>query len=326
MISIQNSTKISSKNLLLFFLTILLILKTVFILNFVTSGDFEVYKFLYNVAELNDVDFGYHEYISKINSMEVGHYIVIWLFSNIGVDWLYYTLISNVVFLVLLVNALSRFGYKWQYLLPLSVVNIYTDVLYFSAERLRLSLIFLLIAVILRSKIGVSMLFLLFGIITHVQLVLIIIPVIIMYGLPEMFQREVLKIKNVLFYIVAFLIFLNIFPQISEHGISKIVGHFHDNGLNIPYKTGVLSALMIFASDRRLKATISALCLCAISFIVGDGRVNLIVFFMAIHAMVKSVKWEPMAWVLIFYGLIQSVRFGLNIINFGTGFTEDGKI
>lgn len=135
----------------------LLIGLLVFLLSFTISGFYSLgdqlgYHSAYNIIRGVDISFGFELYRSYISSVEPVHYLISAIGSNFLVDKNLYFGFINGVLAVYTVRWMQSLGVSYTFTLPFIFTNYYMLVLYLTAERLKLSMLFFVLAAVLLSK------------------------------------------------------------------------------------------------------------------------------------------------------------------------------
>lgn len=299
------------------------VLKTSFFYSAFTVGDAEVYAYLYELVKNKYLISAYLDYTDKINSVEFGHFFSIWIFSNIGFSREFYLCFFNGLFSYFTSRHCIIKGIPVFYVLILLIFNFYTDVLFFSAERIKIAIFFLSLWFFFRNSSKNKFLISLIAAVTHLQSIIIIF-IINIYEYK--FNFNVNK-KNTLLYSlpsIPVLFFILWATPLGDQFIQKIQGYNQDYGGIIPFKTVILSSLLILCSSNTYKAVIVSFAVVVTSFLLGDGRVNFIVYYLLFFECFYARNWYRVliGSCLLVYGAIESVDFISNALIFGTGFDD----
>jgi hypothetical protein len=303
----------------------LVVAKTILLFPYILDGDMYVYNNLYElVNNLNIID-GYLIYTSNINSAEIIHYLLIWISSNTSIPRVVFLATFNALIAYLAFTILFN-SRNYLILSFLLLFNVYADVLYFSAERLKFSIIILILALQFKPAI-VKALIASCAVAAHVQTVLIIM----LFNIIKINSNSIktLKGRNLKNLIIIGLAFLTVgLSPLSDHAISKVTAYNSDYGGVIPYKTILISIALVYVAPRKLGALLASVISVIAAMYIGDGRINFILYYILLIVCIRgggNIK-RGLAVTLASYGAYQDISFMQNVLLLGTGFKEDGSI
>ena len=138
------------------------------------EGDQIGYTNAYNDMRGTNITDGFFIYQNNITTIEPIHFGLTWFFANIGFDKNIIMSLANCLLSLLVVKIFQKFKTNNFIIIAIVLSNFYLYVLYFSAERLKFSFIFLSLAVINFKNRKLLILFLLLSIFTHLQNIIII--------------------------------------------------------------------------------------------------------------------------------------------------------
>lgn len=235
-----------------------------------------------------------------------------------------YISIANAI-LVFLISLLVLRNYKvvWHrhLFLWLIFLNYYLIVLFFSAERLKFALIFILIAIIV-SKTKAKIIFYLTALFTHVQTILLLTPY-----LTKIFIKSQLSLfKKILIFFATSLVGLGVFLSLRTHIESKFLA-YTSTGEDSSNLMGVLKTLIfvVLASitTKKIDPLIAGLPLVIASFILGGERISVLAFFLYLgYVIYYKRKMDIIMFIVMFYFVFTGYKFLNNILIYGTGYLK----
>jgi hypothetical protein len=303
----------------------LVAVKTILLFPYFTDGDLLVYNDVYGLVNNSNIIDGYLTYTANINSAEFVHYLILWISSNTHLPRVMFLSIFN----ALLAYLAFGFLYNNRNHLMVSILlifNVYADIFYLSAERLKFSIILLILALQFKSAI-IKILIVTCAIATHVQSVL----VMLLFNTIKIHSVSFRSLnghnlKN--FIIIGFAILAVGLSQLTDHAMSKVAGYNSDYGGQIPYKTLLMSIALVCVAPKKLGALLASLMSIMIAIYIGDGRINFILYYILLIVCIRGVGniKHGLALLLVSYGAYQDISFIQNVLSLGTGFKEDGGI
>lgn len=279
--------------------------------------DFYKYCF-YDALTLSQQFFCYQ---NTLSSQEPGYFFIsklayLYLEKDIFIS------ISNTIltfFMTLLI--LKYYQRNWQRLIfiILAITNYYFVVMLLSAERLKFSFIFLIIALLISGNkkiipFGLAML-------THIQSILLIGP----YYLAQVFDKKTniwirgLVILGFILLSAALFIFLN------DHIESKFTSYSSSTDENGTGIIGVIKTsifiLLAGISVRKIIPIICGMPLIVLSYFLGSERIGMLAFILYVFTVLYyKRKMDVLLFVIMLYFSFKSIGFISNVITYGTGY------
>lgn len=279
--------------------------------------DFYKYCF-YDALTLSQQFFCYQ---NTLGSQEPGYFFIsklayLYLEKDIFIS------ISNTIltfFMTLLI--LKYYQRNWQRLIfiILAITNYYFVVMLLSAERLKFSFIFLIIALLISGNkkiipFGLAML-------THIQSILLIGP----YYLAQVFDKKTniwirgLVILGFILLSAALFIFLN------DHIESKFTSYSSSTDENGTGIIGVIKTsifiLLAGISVRKIIPIICGMPLIVLSYFLGSERIGMLAFILYVFTVLYyKRKMDVLLFVIMLYFSFKSIGFISNVITYGTGY------
>lgn len=290
-----------------------------YVLSYYQGGDQIHYRNFYN--GLDELDFlaAFDFYRNSLGTSEPGYFLFAYVFSQILPKDIVFSLVNS-VFVFVLLRHLFRINLSYVVILILSF-NFYLLVLLFSAERLKLSLLFMLIY--LHNPVFSRYNWLFFSIFTHVQVLLIYIftqsgrVVKVLRSLYHGRAGFNLILIAGVFFMVVFFLFL-----MFDHILSKAIFYYGvSGGWQAVVKPVIFFLLTILYSKNRSEAFLIFSIIVFLSFFVGSERLTIfsyLVFIYYASAYRKGLNFGVVVTSLYF--LFKGIVFLNNIFIYGDGF------
>lgn len=297
-------------------------LQSQFIYQYYQYGDLEHYKYFYDNIKSYSIIEGFAFYTSSLGASEPIYYIIVYIVSFLDINKeLFFTLINS-VFGFCLSYSLLKLRMHPLLLIPL-FYNFYFLVLLGPAERLKMSLFFIILIFMVRRTSWKQLLFL-FSILTHFQSFLLLI-----FNNARRLSDFVIKflrgrlLKSVFFYIIIaffFLIGLLIFAPTFER---KVIGYSDNMSIDNIFKSLlflILTILYVKKSDLFLVLFMHLPFLLA-SFVVGESRIVIFSFFIFVFWGIQYKRGLNLGLTFcLIYFAYKGVVFLNDIVQYGEGF------
>lgn len=284
-------------------------------------GDQVHYHRVYNGLNGFNIADAYIFYKANIDSREPGYFFLAWASSNLSIEKNYFITFFNVI--------LSFFAYK--YLIkkgghPFIVFVIisfgyYSCVLFFAAERLKFSFIFLLIGLVYSKK---SSIFYILSVITHSQMVIVFISAFMLKiktDILRLFTKLIVTKRFLLLLIGVSSISVVVFISMQEHFLSKFDSYFELRNIVELSKLFSFFALSYLYAKNRSDVVIFFIPLFFFTLIFGGERVNFIGYFAFLYFSIYYKKGFNFGVLLTtVYFLYAGFDFVLNILKYGSGY------
>lgn len=249
------------------------------------GGDQTHYRFIYD--ELPNYGFfdGYLFYISRIYTVEFGHYVISWLASHIFAKDLF-NAFSNALLAFFSVNLFLKWGAKPFIAFLLVVFGYYHLAVYVSAERLKYAFLFFTVALLYINYSKIKYLFSVLALVTHMQFLILVI-VISSWGVVRDFfyTTETLRVsrKTLLSAVLVFIISVILLYIFYGHLVHKL-NSYHQSFTFDEYSRILLFFLLsFFYAKNRLQVVLFFSILILTVALVGGMRVNLFGYFIFLY-------------------------------------------
>ena len=320
-IDISSQSNIIDKKILYYVKIFLLCLITFFfsklLLFYQTGGDQIGYRALYDELASSDINEIIALAYIHIGGAEPVSVFFLWLGAVIGINKDIYISLLNVLLVCLLY--LTALRNKVSPLMTvLLLLNFYIIVLMVSAERLKISYIFLLFAA--NTKGNAKKLFLLISVFAHFQTLILMLSLI----LDKLFKIKLNKISpikiifGILFLLPIFLYLFNSFFQDMFYKFSAYKSSFPiSEFLNIFLL--IASSILVIKEKFKFIIVLSPILLSI--YFLGGTRVNMIAVTFVLYHLIEEKKISNiLIYPLMMYLVIKSFWYINLIVKYGDGF------
>lgn len=295
------------------------------------SGDQTVYRELYSAFSNTNWKDVLSVSVYYVTGYELVSPYLLWLGAKLSINKDIYITILNFA----LVFSLTRWLFHRktaQVYIFLIITNFYTIVLLTSAERLKISYIFLALAVFYIRNKKMLILFILLAILSHMQTIVLLSGILIYFFIKE-YGSQLLRFKinkKLLLQLCLFIVMAAfLFPLLGEEALNKSSAYSSD--VSSRDATVVLQAFVLYISVFSLLGRSFAFSLMSMYFIIciivlGGTRVNMIyftaVFFILVyegHLVKIRIKNIPF-FIILSYLTYKSISYVGNIFAYGDGF------
>lgn len=297
-----------------------------FVLSIVFSGyyvggdQYHYTDFYDNVASFDILE-AYRYYNSKLGASEVVYFLIVYLFSPYISKLILFSIINSILAFYL-TRALLRLGMAPLLLFPIGL-NFYLLVLFFAAERLKLSMTFLIIALSVANGRS-SIIFTLLSVLSHFQAAFLIqtrfTKLFISLGQAIIRQSFSKVLGRASLVIISIVVFFVIF---KDPIISKTTGYSDSfMSINNIIKPGLFCLLSIlYTRNHKLTALVMQLPIVVGAYFLGDIRMTIFSFFIFIYFGVQYNRGLNIGVIgSLLYFASQGWDFLQNVLLYGEGF------
>ena len=297
-------------------------LLSLYIFPYYTKGDQIYYiNFYENIKDYNLFE-GLIFYKLSLGTVEPVYYLLVYFFNFINKSLLF-SIINGILGFVLAKLLLIRKFHP--FLLFCQLFNFYLLVLFFSAERLKLSLLFFSLALLLNTKKTKSVvLFYVVSILSHSQTLILLITTFFSNYFVNL-NNKVSKIKVGKFKkITIFILFILVFFLLKNHILEKIIAYSVNIGIgNILKPILFLILTLLLTNERSIKIITIFLPIIISSFILGGERIVIFSYFIFFYyAMLNKRGFNFGIIISTIYFVIKGVFFLINVIKYNDGFFD----
>lgn len=304
---------------LLFLSTIVLILNLIFIPIYKGGDQSHYIKFYYSIENYNFFT-GYLHYFHSLGAQEPIYYFIVFVFSKFFSKDIF-VLVLNLIFSISFFKlVMKKLGF---YLTFSFIFNFYFLVLLFSAERLKVSILLFLIAVLLNHK-RLKILFFLGAILSHFQTSILVISLALHNSALEVLRLFYFKLSRKIFKIFFItLLSLPVFYLMLYYFTSKLNYYLQFSSIyNIVKPISFLLLCVFINPKKKLNLTLSFLPIIFFSYVIGEERLVIFCYFLFLFAVLQnpSLKARILLFVLNLYFIFKGINFLNQIILYGDGF------
>ncbi|MEN9659559.1 MAG: hypothetical protein RL571_3024 [Pseudomonadota bacterium] len=264
-----------------FFIFIVTYAYSLFLAPYHFAGDQEHYNNAYSAITGYSLLNAFEIYQTKIFTVEPGHFFIIWIFSQVGLEKNIVMAAANSLLAVLLFLALRKKGNGLPISFLLVFSNYYLMAMFFTLERTKFAFIFLLLFLVMRKYY-----FLVLAAISHT---FILIPVFFYLFAQYLCKKKLLGKGSVRTHlislakfacltIVSYLIWLYFGVQFVDKFSSYNEEKQMANGVG-GLQVLVMLVFTMLSTNRRKEAFVYFILLFALETQIGATRVNMLAYF-----------------------------------------------
>jgi len=288
------------------------------------EGDQIGYTNAYNDMRGSNLLDGFFIYQNNITTIEPIHFGLTWLFTNLGFDKIITMTLFNCFLSLLIVKILQKFNTNNFIILLILLSNFYLYVLYFSAERLKFSFIFLSLAILNFKNRKILILFLLLAIFTHLQNIIIIVALFFAFLINNIYRSNIFNKFNKKYLFLILLLLIPIY-LLKEQIYSKFLIYADISNANSFIKNTWQSILLYLLSLKYSQNKIFTTSLFSIiiiaSALVGSDRITIFAYICFLYYSIKEKRGVNLLNIcFIIYFIIKTGGFINNIFENGHGF------
>ena len=307
---------------LLFIASVAIFFWSYILLTYYTGGDQILYLKFYEFQK----ELPIYSIVSKdeyiIDSSEPLFRLLVWIGSNLELDKKIYTSAFNLILALGLILFLKKEKVPLHFYFFI-LFNYYLIVLFVPAERLKYAYVFLIYSTLLSNKLKYFFIFL--AALCHAQIIILIISYL-PYFFLKIIKNKSIKLKLVtVFYFLTLLLFVYLFKEyikiFLEHSFYKYQGYKFHYTFDFDYKILIISLLFMVVTKIPLKLFTIFFPMIILSYIIGDQRINIIIFTIGMYYVIIKKKFNhPFIIILMFYYSIKSAFFLYNIFKYNNGY------
>ncbi len=300
---------------LTFFIVLLVFSLSLIISPFYILEDQEIYREVYSGVQGKGLIEAYAYYKSKIFTKEIGHFIIIWLASDYFNKDLVMALI-NAALGYFSVKVLRQLGAHFLVVFSVVILGYYSWALFLSAERLKISITFLMAAIFFsksRNKIY-SLFSYFFSLITHLQ-TLVIVVVLISGSYFKDIKRVLSywRIPKRSFFVILFsfisLVAITLF--FSSHISSKINAYSSERTLFDFIRISLFLFASLYYAPREPAKVLMIFSILYIAILfVGGERINVIGYYVFLYFCIRKRQGVNIGFFLV------TAYYFLNLVNY----------
>lgn len=294
---------------------------------FYTQGDQMHYIAAYQALADFDLFNGFLIYKSHITTEEIGHFFISWIFSSIiGFNKIFAMSLSNGLLAFVFIRLVKKIGGAPFVAYLFVLTNYYFFVMYLTAERLKFSFIFLILAVLVMERPKAPYLLFIFSVLSHMQMLIILVArEFVRYSLSSVRMIQMLSIKKslILRLIAIFIAIFVLFYVFGEYLLWKIPQYMGGSGVSSIWQTILFMLMTLVYVKNRREVVLFFIPVITASFIVGPERVVIIAYFIFVYHAIQHKRGLNFGIGLtMLYYFIKSIGFISNVLNSGQGFSD----
>ena len=288
--------------------------------NFI-NGDQYFYHLFYERLYNKSIFDVYEITRESVSSREPLSGLVYWIGSNLNIEKnIYFSVINSFLFTGLLI-LLIKYQVQW-YVIILLQTNLYMFVLAFSAERLKLSYLVLIYAIIFLGNTKKTLLA--SAPFFHVQSLILYVSIFMRYvhdPLKNLMLNGIITKKNLVYLLVILpIILMLVYTFLGDYILYKLPNYL-GTWLNNLWKFPILAGIAILAAKDKSKMASGLFILLIPTILLGASRVNMITFSYIFYSLMLERRLShPIFVTLLIYFSLQSITFINNIYLYGDGF------
>lgn len=292
---------------------------SLFIFPYYTGGDqFFYINFYENIKEYTFIE-GLIFYKSTLGSIEPVYYIIVVLFNFFN-KTLLFSLINGLFGFCLATSLLKRNFHPL--LLFFTLLNFYLLVLFFSAERLKISLLFLLLAYLVNNS-KTRTFFLFIAVLSHVQTFILILSSYFSIFLLSFKKNFIEKIMNNKFnsIIIIGLLVVVVF-YLKDHIIEKFMAYSANGGMTDILKPIFFMIMTLFyRKNNKFETILIFTPIIIASFFLGEERIVIFSYFIFFYfAMLVRRGFNFGMIIIMIYFSFKGFVFIENVLQYNDGF------
>lgn len=305
----------SLNNWLCFFIALLVFILSSLLSPYYLYEDQETYRLVYKGVQEKPFIEAFSFYKANINTDEFGHFLVIWLFSSFAEKDLLMSFLNGVV-AYLASWLLKNKGANFFVIFIAVVLGYYSWSLFLSAERLKVSTLFLLLGFFLylnRSKFSFLLAFFL-SVVTHLQNTLVVIIFILgryYSDISKLFMKQKVSKKAAFMFLFVFVLVVLALSFFYGHISYKLRAYSVSLSVDEFLRLIFFFVLTLFYGRKELgKVVIIFSILFIMVSLVGGMRINVLGYFVFLYYCVQTRRG------LNFGFFITSAYYFLNLIDY----------
>jgi hypothetical protein len=284
-------------------------------------GDQLYYRKVYEYMQNKRLVEAYLFYNANLDSKEFIHFILSWMSSNLGIHKDIFISVVNSIFIYISVNLMLKLNASKIIIVILLFTSFYFNVLYFSAERLKFGILFLLFSFYYIKYNKRYYLFFLLSVLSHAQVFIVYISMYFAFAIKQ-FKKMVttgyISYAFLFSLLVGILGFVAVAPQIF-HKINR----YTDQGSIVGILKLVILLLLTLYYSKKDKGMIffTFIPLIIVAGVIGAERTFILGYFVFLYFALQDNRGLNLGIVsLSIYTFIKSIDYLYKVIEFGDGF------
>lgn len=282
---------------------------------FYVNGDQIYYNMFYNNLQYLNFYDGLDFYKYALSSREYVYFLLVWVFSFFGVSHIVFVAFFNAILSYFIVKLFYDWKVNIWIILTFVFTNYYMLVLYFSAERLKFGILFIIVSLLYLERPKSFIFYLILSVMSHAQMIILYASLFINVLLKNIFIGKGYKFA---WYILplAVVVYFS-YDQV----VLKLNSYKNIEGIEDFYKTNIFLLLALYYSKNKLETVTLFIPLFVVIYFVGDMRVNIFSYFLFLFYALRVNNGLNFGVVTtsIYYGTA-SISYIYNVLIHGDGF------
>ena len=290
------------------------------IFGFYEVGDLDKYNQMYLMLEDQTVDTAFGLYYGLIGSMEPIHFLLTYIFSNIGVERVIFFSVSNAILAYTVSLTLFKLRIKSIFIFLFVFTNFYVIVLATELERLKFALIFLLFAFYFSSNSKIKFFCIILSFLCHIQSLVLLAGFFCRDYFSRIHDGKLPK-AAVLVSAILLPILVVLGMSIVEHIVVKFDNYLLSVSAGEVIKFVPLFAASLFYSIEKWKTFLLWLPLICSIILFGGDRLNIFAFVIFCLILFKKRRgMDAVSASVCGYFSVTGLVFIFNIFTTGRGY------
>ena len=303
--------------LISFFIIICCAIVTNYLSMFFLLGDQKLYIRTYaTISQLNFLN-AYTSYCNILGSIEITHFLMTFIFSNIlCLEKVYFNIFINILLALGATKLLMDRKANLFIIFMFIFTNFYMFVLYTSAERLKVGVVFLIFSLLVKKK-KKRFILSLFAVLGHLQTLLIYFGIFLKDNFQKIF---IIKKYTIITIVFASLLLLPLHSYLLHKIQFYMTNHVFNTG-DIIKPFVFYSLTMLYLFNKKIEISLIFIPLLLASALIGGNRIVILAYFAMLYYLSSYKKGLNLPIILTsIYYAIKSYFFIINIIEYGNGF------
>lgn len=284
-----------------------------------TDGDQLHYRRVYDEISSFKLFEAYTYYRSSLDSSELVHFLITYFASPIlSKDFLVSLFNAALAYAAIQLSRTLGASAFIAALIPLT--NYYFFVMYFSAERLKFAMIFLLLGMCCINKYRSFYFYSILAVLSHTQTLIIYASMLLrlfFHNLLHLFKTGRFPIYLLFLPLLVVVILAVNFEQIT----SKFVAYYQERSWLELSRNLIFMMLALFVSKNKVNTIVLFVPILVATMLVGGDRVNMLGYFLFLYFALQYQRGLNLfSIVTALYFAIKTIVFVTDIITTGTGF------
>jgi len=323
-LKLRTGKALAIDNYFILILSCIVFIISMYLSPFYYAGDQASYTELYNSVIGKNLYDAYLLQIKLLSSYEPLYLIIAWIFAPL-VDKYIFDSLLNFFLCYSFASVFLKYRAGRVFIMVFLLANFYILVMYFAADRLKLSFIFYIYCLgsFHDKKYSRSSVLLVLSVLSHLQILLFLlstVSVLIAKNMQKIAVRFTINIKEALLITSIGILFAVSLILFREH-ISNKLGFYLSNNIEEIIKPSVFMMLSFFAPVRSFYIFFAFLPLIIAAFVVSGDRVVMMAYFVFLYYSVGVQGWPKLlVWVTLLYFVYKGYFFVFNFIKYGNAF------